>query len=252
MKNNKPLLISLIVIIAVFIGLILVLPRLKSDDSETSGETSEVDLTKYNLTSVIEGNADNGGISDHILGSVDAPVTIYEYADYQCSACAMMKPYVVDPLLEEFSGKIRIVYRSFPLTSLHPNAIAAASAAEAAGLQGFWEEYASLLFSNQSEWFYATGTSRTNLFMSYFTSVAGDNGDLAKFRADMASTNVKKKVNFDKSIAEFYKLDGTPSFIGEDGKEVEWLLDPEKQTMNETLNHFRKYINEKLEEKGIK
>ncbi|MBQ3430918.1 thioredoxin domain-containing protein [Candidatus Saccharibacteria bacterium] len=244
MKNNKPLLITIIVLVAAFLGFVIAAPHLfpKSDDS-----SSEIDLSKYDITSIIPANEDNGGIADHVKGSSDAPVTIYEYADYQCSGCANFNPWAKE-LLKEYDGKLRIVFRSFPLTNIHPNAIAASSAVEAAGLQGYWEEYGDLLFSNQAEWFYATGAKRNDYFVSYFEEVSDGKGDVEQFRSDMASDAVKKKVNFDDTIAKSLNISATPAFFGEDGKEIEWIKS-DTQTKSETLSIFRDYINKQLAEK---
>lgn len=245
-KSSKSLFIIIPIIIAVFVGAIIFIPRLGGG---SGGDDSAIDVSKYDFTTVIDGNEDNGGIADHIKGDETAPVTIFEYADYQCSGCANVNPWL-EELLNEYKGKLRIVYRNFPIISLHSNAIAAASAVEAAGLQGFWKKYGDLLFSNQTEWYYASGTERTNLFMSYFTSVAGDAGDLAKFRADMASGTVKKKVYFDKAIAEALGVDETPTLFDEDGNKIEWV--GENHTKTETLNLLRNFVDKKLEEKSAK
>ena len=251
MKNNRALLISLIVVVALFICGIIFIPQLiKSsnpgdDNGSGSSSSSELDLSKYNLTSIIPANDDNGGIAEHVKGDAKtAKVILYEYADYQCSACALFQSWMKE-LLKEYDGQLAIVYRSYPLTSLHPNAIAAASAAEAAGLQGYWEEMGDLLFANQAEWFYATGNKRTNYFVSYFESVSNGKGDVDQFKSDMASEAVKKKVNFDKAIAESYNLSATPSFIGPDGKELDFTEDVE-QTKTGILNFMRSYINARL------
>jgi NhaA family Na+:H+ antiporter len=76
---------------------------------------------------------------DHIRGPTDAPVTLVEYADFQCPYCGDAYP-VVHQLLERFGDNVRFVFRHMPLADLHPRAMAAAEAAEAAGAQGrFWE-----------------------------------------------------------------------------------------------------------------
>ena len=249
LKKNLALVLVIFVILVAFVGLIIYKNKAVSAGDEEDPLAYSADLSGLDLASVLPASDLNGGIADHIKGDANAPLTIFEYADYQCTACASMNPYI-SQLLEEYKGKLKIVYRSTPLTSIHPNAIAAASAVEAAGLQGYWEEYGNLLFSNQAEWFYSKGTTRTNLFMSYFTSIAGDSGNLAKFRSDMSSEAVKKKVKFDNAISEFYNLNSTPSFIDEDGKEIEWVY-KESQTMTDTMNFFREYIDNKLKEKGI-
>lgn len=246
MKNNRTLLISLIIIVTLFIGAIIFVPQLtkKSDDSNEP-TTSEVDISKYDRTKFIDANDDNGQIADHVKGDIKtAKVVLFEYADYQCSACALFQSWVGE-LVKEYKGDLAVVFRAFPLTSIHPNAIAAASAVEAAGLQGYWAEMGDLVFANQAEWFYATGSKRTDYFVNYFTSVSKGNGDVAKFKEDMASSRVKAKVSFDKSIAESYKLDATPSFIGPDGKEIDFSKDVE-QTKTGIQAFFRNYINKKL------
>ena len=85
---------------------------------------------------------------DHIRGSDRAPVTLVEYGDYECPHCGQAYP-VVEELIRQLGRALRVAYRHFPLTSMHPRAEPAAEAAEAAGAQGkFWEMHAQL-FENQ-------------------------------------------------------------------------------------------------------
>lgn len=85
---------------------------------------------------------------DHVRGPADAPVTLVEYADFQCPYCGDAYPVVRD-LLEHFAGNLRFVFRHMPLPDLHPRAQAAAEAAEAAAAQErFWEIH-DRLFENQ-------------------------------------------------------------------------------------------------------
>lgn len=85
---------------------------------------------------------------DHVLGPVDAPLTMVEYGDYECPFCRMAYPEVAD-VVERMGEELCFAYRHFPLTTVHPHAVRAAEAAEAAGAQGrFWEMHA-LLFAEQ-------------------------------------------------------------------------------------------------------
>jgi len=87
---------------------------------------------------------------DHTLGPVDAPVTVVEYGDYQCPYCAMAHP-IVGELLRRRQGRVRFVYRHFPLTNLHPHAEIAAEAAEAVGARRrFWQMH-DWLFEHQDQ-----------------------------------------------------------------------------------------------------
>jgi protein-disulfide isomerase len=83
--------------------------------------------------------------ADHILGAEHAPVTLVEYGDFECPNCRQAAP-AVKQLVSRFAGKIRLVWRQFPLEEVHPHALHAALAAEAAGAQGkFWEMHDLLL-----------------------------------------------------------------------------------------------------------
>ena len=85
---------------------------------------------------------------DHVLGNPEAPVTVLEYGDYECPYCAAVAP-VLRQLVAESGGRVRLVFRNFPLADRHPYALTAALAAEAAAAQGaFWQMHA-LLFARQ-------------------------------------------------------------------------------------------------------
>lgn len=85
---------------------------------------------------------------DHTVGRDDAQVTLVEYGDFACHFCGRAY-FIIQQLREDVGDSLRLVFRQFPLTQIHPNALPAAQAAEAAGLQGnFWEFY-DLLFANQ-------------------------------------------------------------------------------------------------------
>ena len=98
---------------------------------------STTNFEKYDLNRIIPANEDNGQIGVHVLGKADAPVLLFEYGDFQCEGCASLNP-ILQTLVKEFEGKVGIVMRYF-LLSYHQNATAAASAAEAAGKQGYYE-----------------------------------------------------------------------------------------------------------------
>jgi len=88
---------------------------------------------------------------DPVLGKKDAPLTIVEFSDFQCPFCARFREQTLDQLKKEYidTGKVRFVYRDFPLSSIHPYAEKAAEAAECADEQGKYWEYHDKLFENQ-------------------------------------------------------------------------------------------------------
>ena len=84
--------------------------------------------------------------TDHVRGPVDAAVTVVEYGDYECPYCAAARP-VLAALVEE--GQVRLVFRNFPLATIHPYALTASLAAEAAAARGLFWEMHDQLFTHQ-------------------------------------------------------------------------------------------------------
>lgn len=88
------------------------------------------------------------GHADHLLGAADAPVTLLEYGDYECPHCRRAF-FAVEAVRARLGNRLRYVFRHFPLRQLHPHALLAAEAAEAAEVQGqFWPMHA-MLFEHQ-------------------------------------------------------------------------------------------------------
>jgi protein-disulfide isomerase len=86
--------------------------------------------------------------TDHILGLASAPVTVIEYADFECPYCRIAYP-AVKILLKHFKNGVRFAFRHFPVVEMHPHAERAAESTETAGAQGkFWPMH-DLLFENQ-------------------------------------------------------------------------------------------------------
>jgi len=84
------------------------------------------------------------------IGPKDAPITLVEFSDFQCPFCRRWHDETYKPLLAAYPGKIRVVYRNLPLTSIHPNALSAAEAAMCAGEQDAFWQYHEKLFSSES------------------------------------------------------------------------------------------------------
>lgn len=143
--------------------------------------------------------------TDHIKGVFDAPVTLIEFSDFQCPACKSYAP-ILSELSRQFPNELRIVYKHFPLRSIHPGAEPAARASEAASLQGrFWDMH-DTLFENQDAW--GRAPSR-NLFEKY----AGDIGlNTEQFIRDFESSAVREKVASDSRLSAELGLNSTPSF----------------------------------------
>jgi protein-disulfide isomerase len=135
-------------------------------------------------------------------GPADAPITIIEFSDYQCPFCSKAEPLVKEAL-DAYPTKARVVFKHFPLTSIHPNAMPAALAAAAAQKQGkFWEMHEKL-FANQRE-----------LSPEQIKKYAAEVGlDVAKFEADSQSDEVKQQVQQDMQLAQKVGVRGTPTIF---------------------------------------
>lgn len=143
---------------------------------------------------------------DWSKGAPTAPLTIIEYADFQCPACKVYSTWV-DSIANDYAGKVRVVYRYFPLPS-HRNSRTSAAAVEAAGRQGkFWQMH-DVMFDNQETW------SELSDPKPSFEGYAAQLGlDIAKFKADSASSEVATRVERDYQLGERMKVDSTPSLF---------------------------------------
>ncbi len=138
-------------------------------------------------------------------GPADAKVTIVEFSDYQCPAC-LTAHNNLKQVLPEFEGKVRFVYRNFPLYTIHPNAIIAAEAALAAGEQGKFLEMHDKLFESQET---IKNNGKTELLQ-----IAKDLGlDTAKFNGALSSRKFAPIVLNDMNDAQKFGVEGTPTFF---------------------------------------
>lgn len=168
-----------------------------------------IDLSGVENNSIVAASEQNGNIGDHKKGSESNKIIFVEYGDYQCPSCGGAYPNI-NTIMEEYGDDITFVFRNFPLTTIHPNARVAASAAEAAGLQGkFWEMH-DLLYENQDDWQGAKTDQRLSLFNGYATTLKLD---LEKFTADLSSKPVSQKINFDMALGKSVGTQATPTFF---------------------------------------
>lgn len=145
--------------------------------------------------------------TDHSFGDPEAKVVLVEFGDFQCPACANYYP-IVKQIEANFKDSVRLVFRHFPLTNTHPNAMAASQAAEAAGLQGkFWEMH-DLLYENQSDW--SSLPSPRNTFMAYAGRLSLN---VDRFQKDMDSEAVTAAIRFGVESGNRSAILGTPTFF---------------------------------------
>ncbi len=151
------------------------------------------------------------------LGPADAPITIVEYSDYQCPYCTAWHEQTYQPLLAAYPGKIRFVYRNYPL-SFHQNALMGAEAALCAGDQNAYWKYHDKLFSEKSQMNNQQGTT---LGADTYVQWATDLGlDTATFQTCLSTDKYKQFVQDDESFANSLPTEngeaavgGTPTFF---------------------------------------
>ena len=139
---------------------------------------------------------------DHWAGPANAPVTLLEYGDYECPHCGRAH-VIVKRIEKRFKGKLRFIFRHFPLSNMHPHAEMAAEAAEAAGAQGqFWEMH-DLLYDNQED-----------LGEPAIADFASELGlDLRQFGDELASHKYQARVKADFAGGVRSGVNGTPTFF---------------------------------------
>ena len=188
----------IILILGGTVFVLAMLPRKEAGPANNNGQTAEVP----SITA-----------TDWVKGSPEAGVTLVEYGDFQCPACAAYHP-LVDKLLKEKGQNFQFVYRHFPLRQ-HNNAKPAAYAAEAAGRQGKFFEMYDLIYQGQTNW--AEKINPKDIFLDYARSL---NLNLEQYNKDFNSAEAKGRVEADlqsaiklgvNSTPTFYLMDSTPS-----------------------------------------
>ncbi len=149
------------------------------------------------------------GDSRNIKGNPSATVTVVEFSDFECPACKATVP-LVDQIFEDYQDQIQLVYRHYPLHSLHPNAQLAAQAAEVAADEGKFWQYHDILFERQRIWSELTGEELLSTLGDYAQELEIDKNS---FLEKIGSDNIKNRVTSDESDAMSLSLSGTPSFL---------------------------------------
>jgi protein-disulfide isomerase len=213
-NTGGPILVAALVVAAALVGSALIL---KGSLDRTTGEITAMKQTLARL----EGGAaapaptpgarpgrpdpgrrysvDTSGAPSR--GAANAKIAIVEFSDFQCPFCGRVTP-TLEQILENYGDDVRVVFKHLPLR-IHPKAPAAHAAAEAAHRQGkFWEMH-DLIFANQSQMSEAK-------YVEYAQQIGLD---VERFKRDMASDEVKAKVDADVAEASRLGVTGTPGFF---------------------------------------
>lgn len=154
--------------------------------------------------------------NDPIIGNPDAPITIIEFSDFQCPFCARFHTQTLPLIMNEYiqEGKVKLVFRDFPIQSIHPNALPASVAAECANEQSKFKEMHDALFENQNEWNNQETADALALFSQYATEIKLDQ---EVFDACLTSGKYIEEIRNDLEDGREYGVSGTPGFfVGND------------------------------------
>lgn len=229
--------LAILVLAVVVIGGVLLFNR--SDDTGDNGNSGG------GAPATIPAELKAGPDSNTLTEAADGKVTVVEFLDYQCPACAAYYANVTKQLESDYAGKITFVTRNFPL-SMHPLARQAAQAAEAAAMQGKYREMYHQLYGNYEQWAVAPGgqevsddAARAAEFFDTFATAIGL--DLDRFHTDMASAAVRERIDADVAAGEKLGVSSTPTIFVNGAK-----FEPRGDTFGEVDSQLRAKIDEAL------
>lgn len=203
MKRYLPFLIIGVVLVAA-IGAGLALLR---RPGAATGQAIPSDLATRPLTATSQpaGPPGQGAVPAQTEWQPEAAVVLEEFGDYQCPPCGSLYQQL-EQLEATYGKRVRLVFRHFPLTNIHENALDAARAAEAAGMQGrFWQMH-DQLYKNQQKW------AKNPRARQLFTEYAGFLGlDLTRFARDIDSMQANTRVRQDVERGVSLGVTGTPT-----------------------------------------
>ncbi|APJ02535.1 DsbA family protein [Silvanigrella aquatica] len=159
----------------------------------------DIEVTGASKPSTPKVNIDIGNSPSK--GPKDAPITIVEFADFQCPYCATAQP-TVEEVLKKYKGKVRYVFKNYPLVQIHPEAIPAAIAAECANKQDKYWQMHDGLFENHNK-----------LGEETYNKLAQNIGlKLDEFNNCRKDTSVRDKINAEMEYGQSLGINATPAF----------------------------------------
>ena len=211
------------VIIAIVLGAGLLTARYLQRPSSDPATASPVPTGPVPSPAATPKTGEPGAEPPHAHGNANAPVKLEEFGDFECPPCGLLHPVLKQLEAEYGPDKIQLTFREFPLVPAHVHALAAARAAEAAGLQGkFWPMH-DLIYENQKTW-HETFDVRP-IFEGYATKIGLD---LEQFRKDLTGEAVERRIFLDGKRAHSLGVQGTPT-VFLNGREVPFeSLAPDK------------------------
>lgn len=164
--------------------------------------------------------ANPGANPPHFRGAVKAPVVLEEFGDLQCPPCAAFSA-LLKKIEHEYTGRVRVVFRQFPMV-MHPHAVEAARATEAAAVQGRFWEMADSLYETQVEWSKAADVQP--LFEQYAQKIGLD---LARYKTDRESNPLLGRIGMDSERGRALGVTATPTvFLNSQRVPIDSMTEP--------------------------
>lgn len=212
MKRTLPFIIIVLVLVAA-VGSAWIMKRNSSRATSLANSSPSGATNTGAVDQPAVGPVDPGSQPPHSLGPSTAAVTLEEFGDFECPPCGLLHPILVQ-VHKDYGDKVRIIFREFPLVPNHQHALAAASAAEAAGVQGkFWEMH-DLIYENQKAWHEAFDVRP--IFEGYAKQIGID---VERYKQDINSEAVAQRIFQDGKRGHSLNVKGTPT-VFLNGKEV--------------------------------
>jgi len=211
-QRNKVFITVALATLAVIVGGIFLMGGGSSPQTNSAAVNSSILVPTgvYETSGFIDGA--------YLAASSSATVTLVEFGDYECPACAVYAPFVKQ-VLTEFPGKVNYVFRNYPLPQ-HKNGSISSYAVEAAGIQGKYWEMQEKVYATQNDW--VKSSDPTSLFVEYAKNLELNTD---QFLSDMGSQKVKDIVQRDTNDGNTVRLSETPTFYI-NGKKVTLSGDP--------------------------
>ena len=147
-----------------------------------------------------------------VIGSPNAPITIIEFSDFQCPFCAKFHMQTLPSIMEKYinEGTVKLVFKDFPIQSIHPNAVPASIAAECANEQGKFEQMYHVLFKKQKEW---SNLETSHVIVSFNQYASEIQLDEEKFDSCLRNGKYIEEIQKDLDEGRTFGITGTPGFF---------------------------------------
>ena len=198
----------------------------------TTNQMKKVTITCFLIAGLIFGMGTWNQTTAQENSGDQSPITIIEYSDYQCPACAYFHP-IVEKVKDKYGDKVELKMKYFPLNS-HRYAALAARAAQSAKNQGKFYEMHSLLFENQKRW--SGSGSPTSIFVNFARELELD---IDQFKNDLNAAETQKIVMEQRQEGRNAGVNATPTFFIEGDK-----VDPLPRNFQEFDELVQQYFEE--------